>query len=257
MPEDTVTTPTPTRAAAATSTIGIPVAIVIGFALIAGAIYFSGGKTAAPAAVATPESEEAAITVSPVTDADFIRGNPNAPITIVEYSDYDCPFCKNFHDTMKLIMEDYGVTGKVSWVYRQFPLAQLHPNAPRISEAAYCVGELGGDEAFWTFSDLVFSEREVNEPTNMTRLPEFAETAGVARAAFNECLNSGKHAATVEASLGDGVRAGAQGTPYSIILVGDQKAVINGAQPYPVVKQIIDRLITQLEGGTVAPATGS
>ncbi len=255
MPEDSVTTPTKTPAAV--STLGIPVAIVIGFALIAAAIYFSGAPAGAPAAVATPEAEEAAIDVSPVTEADFIRGNPNAPITIVEYSDYDCPFCKNFHDTMKLIMDDYGVTGKVAWVYRQFPLAQLHPNAPRISEAAYCVGELGGDEAFWTFSDLVFSERDVQEPTNMTRLPEFAEKAGVSRTAFNDCLNSGRHKAAVEASLDSGVRAGAQGTPYSVILVGDQKAVINGAQPYPVVKQIIDRLITQLEGGTTAPAEGA
>lgn len=254
MPEDTVSTP---RVAAPLQNAGIPVAIVLGFAMIAAAIFFSGSKTTGPTTVATPEEEQAPIEVSAVTEADFIRGNPNAPITVVEYSDYDCPFCKNFHDTMKLIMDDYGVTGKVSWVYRQFPLAQLHPNAPRISEAAYCVGELGGDEAFWKFSDLIFSERDVNEPTNMTRLPEFAEKSGVKRADFNACLDSGRHTATVEASLSDGVKAGAQGTPYSVILVGDQKAVVNGAQPYPVVKQIIDRLITQLEGGTVAPATGS
>jgi protein-disulfide isomerase len=250
MPEDTVPAP---KATNPTSNIGIPVAIVVGFAMIAAAIYFSGsGNAPAPTAVATPE-EQAPIDVAPVTEADFIRGNPNAPITVVEYSDYDCPFCKNFHDTMKLIMEDYGVTGKVSWVYRQFPLAQLHPNAPRISEAALCVGELGGDEAFWKFSDLVFGERDVNEPTNMTRLPEFAEKSGVKRADFNTCLESGRHTASVEASLESGVKAGAQGTPYSVILVGDQKAVINGAQPYPVVKQIVERLITQLEGGTVTP----
>lgn len=250
MPEDINPAP---RANNTVQSIGIPVAIVLGFAMIAAAIYFSGGKAAAPTAAVAPE-EQAPIEVDPVSETDFIRGNPNAPITIVEYSDYDCPFCKNFHDTMKLIMEDYGVTGKVSWVYRQFPLAQLHPNAPRISEAALCVGELGGDEAFWKFSDLVFSEREVNEPTNMTRLPEFAEKAGVKRADFNTCLDSGRHTDTVAASLESGVKAGAQGTPYSIILVGDQKAVINGAQPYPVVKQIIDRLMTQLEGGTTEEA---
>lgn len=254
MPEDTVTTP---RVASPLQNAGIPVAIVLGFAMIAAAIFFSGSNAPASTAVTTPEEEQAPIEVSAVTEADFIRGNPNAPITVVEYSDYDCPFCKNFHDTMKLIMDDYGVTGKVSWVYRQFPLAQLHPNAPRISEAAYCVGELGGDEAFWKFSDLIFSERDVNEPTNMTRLPEFAEKAGVKRADFNTCLDSGRHTASVEASLKDGVKAGAQGTPYSVIIVGDQKAVVNGAQPYPVVKQIIDRLITQLEGGAEAPTTGS
>jgi protein-disulfide isomerase len=249
MPEDSVTTATPV---AAKSSIGIPVAIVIGFALIAAAIFFSGnGPKEAPAP--TPTEETAKAVVAPVTENDFIRGNPNAPIMVVEYSDYDCPFCKNFHETMQLVMDEYGVTGKVGWAYRQFPLAQLHPNAPRISEAAYCVGELGGDEAFWKFSDLVFGERDVNEPTNMTRLPEFAEKSGVSRTEFNTCLNSGKHKEAVEASLREGVAAGAQGTPYSVILVGDQQAVINGAQPYPVVKQIIDRLISQLEDGAGSP----
>ncbi len=248
MPEDNIQ-PTPVRVSPSPlNNLGIPVAIVLGFALIAAAIFFSSPKPApsAPTAANAP-AEEVAGEVAPVTEADFIRGNPNAPIMIVEYSDYDCPFCKNFHDTMKLVMEDFGVTGKVAWVYRQFPIAQLHPNAPRISEAAFCVGELGGDEAFWKFSDLVFSERDVNEPTNMTRLPEFAEKAGVKRADFNSCLESGKHKTTVEESLKEGVKAGAQGTPYSVILVGDQQAVINGAQPYPVVKQIVERLISQLE----------
>ena len=253
MPDDNMQM-TPARVSPSPlNNLGIPVAIVLGFALIAAAIFFSGPKAAptAPTAANAPAEEQAG-EVAPVTEADFIRGNPNAPIMIVEYSDYDCPFCKNFHDTMKLVMEDFGVTGKVAWVYRQFPIAQLHPNAPRISEAAFCVGELGGDEAFWTFSDLIFSERDVNEPTNMTRLPEFAEKAGVNRAAFNSCLESGKHKTTVEESLKEGVRAGAQGTPYSVILVGDQQAVINGAQPYPVVKQIVERLIAQLEGSGTA-----
>ncbi|MFM2423925.1 MAG: hypothetical protein RLZZ70_314 [Candidatus Parcubacteria bacterium] len=251
MPEDTFSPKQPSTM----STLGVPIAIVVGFAMIAAAILFSGNNATTPIApVADSGAEETTpAKVTPVSETDFIRGNPNAPIMVVEYSDYDCPFCKNFHETMRLILEDYGVTGKVAWVYRQFPIAQLHPNAPRISEAAFCVGELGNDEAFWKFSDLIFSEREINEPTNMTRLPEFAEKSGVKRADFNSCLESGRHKVTVENSLKDGVRSGAQGTPYSVILVGDQQAVINGAQPYPVVKQIIENLLTQLEGGTVTP----
>ena len=109
MPEETNQNLTPVQQRPA-SNMGIPFAIVVGFAFIAIATYFSGGK-GTPAAVntaPTPEPEKA-IELSPVTEKDFIRGNPNAPITIVEYSDYDCPFCKNFHDTMKLIMDDYGV----------------------------------------------------------------------------------------------------------------------------------------------------
>jgi protein-disulfide isomerase len=144
------------------STILIPIAIVFGFGLIAAAIFFSGGKTTTPTGVvknpAVNPSETTSAKIRPVDDTDYIRGNPNAPITVVEYSDYDCPFCKNFHDTMNTIMKEYGVTGKVAWVYRQFPLAQLHPNAPRISEAAYCVGELGGSDAYFTFSQSSTNE---------------------------------------------------------------------------------------------------
>lgn len=234
----------------ATPSIAIPVAIVVGFGMIAAAIFFSGASKA-PAETAknvAPETTKET-TVRPVDDTDYIRGNPNAPILVIEYSDYDCPFCKNFHETMNQIMEEFGVTGKVGWVYRQFPLEQLHPNAPRISQAAFCVGDLGGTDAYWKFSDLIFSEREINAPTNMVRLPEFAATAGVDKAAFTACLDSGKFKDKVAASIAEGAAAGAQGTPYSIVTVGGQQAVINGAQPYPVVKQIIDNLVAQLEGG--------
>ena len=229
--------------------VAIPVAIVVGFGLIAAAIFFSGSNAVpAPTAKAVPTETTKETTVRPVDDTDYVRGNPNAPILVIEYSDYDCPFCKNFHETMTRIMEEYGVTGKVAWAYRQFPLEQLHPNAPRLSEAAFCAGELGGTDAYWKFSDLIFNEREVNVQTNMTRLPEFAATAGLDKAKFNECLNSGKFKDKVAASIAEGAAAGAQGTPYSIVTVGGQQAVINGAQPYPVVKQIIDNLVAQLEG---------
>jgi len=237
--------------------IAIPAAIVIGFGLIAAAILFSGSRTSAPIAATPKDTPEVAAKaeVRPVDDTDAIRGNPMAPIVVVEYSDYDCPFCKQFHETMNTIMKDYGVSGKVAWVYRQMPLAQLHPNAPKISQAAYCVRELGGTDPFWKFSDLVFGEREINEKTNMTRLPEYAEKAGVKRADFTTCLNSDKYKDAVDKSIAEGATAGAQGTPYSIVVVGDQQAVINGAQPYPVVKQIIDNLVKQLEnGGEAAPA---
>ena len=231
----------------ALSTLGVPVAIVLGFALVAAAIYFSG--MGAPAATPVAKAPaEAKVVVTPVTKDDYIRGNPNAPIKLIEYSDFDCPFCKNFHETMTKIMEDYGVTGKVAWVYRQFPLTQIHPNAPRLAEASLCVGELGGNDAFWKFADEVFGSREINEKTNMTLVPGFAEKAGVNRSDFNACLESGKHKKDVTDSLAAGAAAGTQGTPHSIIMVGNQQAVIDGAQPYQVVKQMLDTLIAQLDG---------
>ncbi len=255
--EHTIQESTPARTPSGKSSLGVPVAIVIAAALIAGAIYLKDGAAPAggvnvggaiegaqQAGQVTPET-----VVAPVTEADHIRGNPNAPIMVIEFSDFDCPFCKNFHETMNRIMDEYGATGKVAWVYRQFPIAQLHPNAPKIAEAAECVADLGGDEAFWKFADLVFGEREINSPTDMTKLPQFAVQAGVDKGQYELCFNSGKFAGKVTESIDAAVKAGARGTPYSIVMVGDQQAPINGAQPYEVVKGAIDSILAQLGEG--------
>ncbi len=233
------------------SSLTLPIAIVIGFALVAVAIFFTAGRADAPTEVTNEDDAElvASGTPAPVTDRDYIRGNPNAPILLIEYSDYDCPFCKQYHATMNRIMDEYGVTGRVAWVYRQFPLAQLHPNSPRISQAALCVGKVGGNDAFWTFTDLIFDKRDATEPTNVTAIPEYAETAGVSAEEYTACMDSGETIAEVEASVEDALNVGARGTPYTVVVVGSQQAVINGAQPYSTVKSMIDSLISQLDGG--------
>lgn len=234
--------------------LAIPIAIVLGFGLIALAIFFQGGSRTASGPVLGTETNPATETlpgtggpIRPVDETDHIRGNPNAPIMIVEYSDYDCPFCKNFHETMNQVMDNYGVTGQVAWVYRHFPIESLHPSAPHIAAAAECVAELGGNDAFWTFSDLVFQERGTNDPTNLTRLNEFAGMAGVEVNQFNTCLDSGRTTERVEADLADAAVAGANGTPHSVVLVGGQQAIINGAQPYSVMEEIIEGLLAQIQ----------
>lgn len=233
------------------SSIATPIAIIFGFGLIALAVYFSGIGRSTTSVAPTPEKDATTVSeIRPVDSTDFIKGNPNAPIRIVEYSDYDCPYCKDFHTTMTQIMNEYGVTGKVGWIYRQLPLEQLHPNSPHISEAALCVGEIGGNDAFWKFSDRIFKERAVNELTNITRIPEYAEAAGVDKAIFMTCLDSGRQKNKVADSVQDGLKAGIVGTPHSFVLVGNQTAAINGAQPYEVVKQIIENLLGQLEAAS-------
>jgi protein-disulfide isomerase len=237
------------------SSAAIPLAIVIGFAMIAVAIFFTSGSDApAPVAEAPTQAGAAASTIRPVTESDYILGNPNAPIVMIEYSDYDCPFCKQFHATMHQILDEYGVTGRLAWVYRQFPLVDLHPNATNLSEAALCVGDIGGNSAFWTFSDIVFESRQDTEFTNITKLPEFAVAAGVDKALFNDCVASDRMLDDLKADMADGLAAGAQGTPYTVIKVGNQQAVINGAQPYDVVKGIVANLFEQLDG-TFDPTT--
>jgi protein-disulfide isomerase len=233
----------------------------VGFGLIALAIFFSNNQAgnSQVANVTSPETTETAEdgVVPPPHSGDYIKGNPNAPIVMIEYSDYECPFCKQFHSTMNRIMDEYGATGQVAWVYRQFPITQLHPNAAKISEAALCVGDLGGNNAFWRFTDRIFETRDLDAPTNVTRLPDFAENAGVSKADYISCVSSRRLADEVVRSAEEGFNIGARGTPYTVIMVGDQQAVINGAQPYEVVKGIVVSLLEQIEGSTVPPASSN
>lgn len=91
-----------------------------------------------------------------ITDG-HVRGAEDAPVTIVEYSDFDCPYCARFHDTMLQVMEEYD--GQVRWVYRHYPIEQLHPNAPKIAEASECIANLDGEEAFWRFADTYYATK--------------------------------------------------------------------------------------------------
>ncbi len=231
--------------------LAIPIAIVVAAGLIAGAIYMNGARSATNgnnpvAGLGDTITTDTKPVIRPVDKTDHIRGNPNAPIMLVEYSDFECPFCKQFHETMNRIIEEYGPSGKVAWVYRQFPLAQLHPNAPTIAEASECVYELGGDPAFWEFTDLIFESRPINDATEMSKLPEYAATAGVDTAKFQSCLASGKYGDKIKESVREAAAAGGKGTPHTLVLVGDQSGTINGAQPYETVKQVVDSLIKQM-----------
>lgn len=234
------------------SSPAIPIAIISGFAMIALAIFFTSKSDVPTTVVNLPNSDSAAAASTgvsrPVSEDDYIRGNPNAQILMVEYSDYDCPFCNEYHATMNQIMDEYGVTGRLAWVYRQFPLAELHPNSPKISEAALCVGDVGGNDAFWKFTDLVFESRSLDEPTNVTKLPQYAESAGVPLKEYVSCMDSGRMEEAVVSQIEDGFNSGARGTPYTVLIVGNQQAVINGAQPYDVVKGIVSNLIEQIDG---------
>lgn len=233
-----------------TQSYTLPIAIVLGFGMIAFAIYATQSPSPASqgAASSGAQAERGTSTIPPVNETDFIRGNPNAPIVLIEYSDYDCPFCKSFHDTMNRIMEEYGRTGQVAWVYRHFPLTQLHPNAARIAEAAECVGDLAGNDAFWQFSDLVYDSRSSNQPTDMSLLPVLATQVGVESGQFQACVSSGQFTDRVQAQYDEAFAAGARGTPYTVVMVGGQQATISGAQPYSAIRQVIEDILSQLQG---------
>ena len=223
----------------------IPIAIVIAGAFVAGAIYIAPKGDIKGSAPKTQEAENTASleNINPVSAADHIRGNLDAPVKIVEYSDMECPFCKRFHPTMQQAMNEYGKDGKVAWVYRHFPLDQLHPvKARKEAVASECAAELGGNDVFWKYIDRFFELTPSNNQTDVdTVLPQIAREIGLDVEKFNTCLSSGKYDKHVEEDYQNATATGGTGTPWSIVVAKNgKKYPLSGAQPYSAVKQLIE-----------------
>ncbi|MFZ2484973.1 MAG: thioredoxin domain-containing protein [Minisyncoccia bacterium] len=217
----------------------IPLAIVVAGGLVAGAIYFGGSSQ--PTTNNGQPTTNAKVDIPTVTEKDHIVGSRTAPIIIIEYSDTECPFCKVFHNTMKEIVSTYD--GKVAWVYRHFPIVSLHSKAPHEAEATECANELGGNQGFWNFTNKLFETTKSNNSLDASELPKIASAVGLDVAAFNDCLSSGRYTDFITKSVEDAIKAGARGTPYSVILKGKERIVINGAEPLASVKTKIDTLL--------------
>ena len=184
-------------------------------------------------------SEEQAANVPSVTDDDHVRGASNAEVYLVEYSDYECPFCGRFHPTTQQVLDEYG--DRVAVVYRHFPLRQIHPKADPAAQASECVAELGGNDAFWAFTDYLFE----NQATALNDLPASAAAVGVSSSAVESCLDSGKYADKVEAQYQDGITAGVTGTPGNFIMTTDGDVwLVPGAVPFETLKTTIDEALS-------------
>lgn len=220
----------------------LPLSILVAGLLIAGAIIFTRVKVEKPQAQ-RPSSEEINYdALRPVTDDDWIRGDINAPVKVIEFSDFECPFCKMFHQTMIEIMKEYK--GKVAWIYRHFPLDVLHKKARKEAEAAECVGYLGGDSAFWLFADKIFEVTPSNDGLDHNLLPDLAFQAGVDKENFKRCLNEGRYAKNVEEDANEALKIGIRGTPTSIVIAPNgKKFLIQGARPYSQVKDVIEEAL--------------
>ncbi len=194
-------------------------------------------------------ANERARLVRPVSAArDRIYGNPDAPISLIEYSDFECPFCKSFHRTAKEIVKAYG--GKVNWVYRHFPLSFHNPGAQKQAEASECAYELGGNDAFWKYTDAIYERTSSNgKGFPLTQLVPLAKEIGLDEKLFAQCVDSGRHTARVKEDLDDGARIGVTGTPANILLDHKSGNVVlkAGAQPLESFKVDIDRMLQDLK----------
>ena len=230
--------------------LSVPIAIIIAAGLIAGALYYSNIKAsdqmakAKVAALTQPVINDTTDSMRPITVNDHILGNPKAEVIIVEYSDLECPFCKAFHPTLQRVMNEYGKGGSVAWVYRHFPIDQLHSKARKEAEATECANELGGPSKFWEYTNLVYNITTSNNTLDPAELPKIAKSVGLDVKAFNTCLASGKYAAKVEADYQDAIKVGGRGTPNSILVSKDgTRTVVQGAQPYDSLKLTLDALL--------------
>lgn len=232
--------------------IGVIVAAVVS-AFLGG--YVVGTETSGPSEVIIQGSKDVGQTVSNLPPAIFsisldddpVRGDPNAQITIVEFSDFQCPFCGRFFtQTLPMIEKNYIETGKVKFVYRDFPLPEIHPNAIPAALAAECADDQG---VFWEYHDKLFEnllQWENLDKQNVVRtFEQYAEDLGADTDTFNSCLESGKYLDEVQNDLNDGVSYGVTGTPG--FFIGNEKigyTMVSGAQPYASFEQLLDQLLS-------------
>lgn len=220
---------------AAASLIGL---IVMGVMLIGqkgGDDVAKNGDTAKtavdnnPAPTPTPTAPAGKVDVQ-VSDADHIRGNKDAGITIVEFSDIQCPYCGRFHNTMKQVADAYP--NDVRWVYKHFPLDSIHPYARKAAEASECACE---QVKFWEYVDYLFDNQS---SLNTNFLTSAAGTVGLNASDFESCLSSGKYASKVNSDYNQGRAAGVTGTPGSVI----NGELVKGAVSFETIKAKIEAL---------------
>jgi protein-disulfide isomerase len=203
--------------------------------------------TQATAPQAVPDDSGAQPTagkIKPVTSSDHTRGNKNAKVTLVEYSDFECPFCQRFHPVTQELLKTYG--DKIRLVYRHFPLT-FHANAQKEAEASECIAELGGQDAFWKYVDTIF-ERTTANGTGfaLEKLGPLAGELGVNQAEFQTCLDSDKYEKLVKDQIADGTKGGVSGTPSTFIIdpKGETQLIV-GAQPIEAFKTEIDKALAK------------
>jgi protein-disulfide isomerase len=191
---------------------------------------------------------------NPVQDVDLTikvaddptKGKPDAKVTLIEFTDYQCPFCsRHTKATFPQLEKNFVDTGKLRYVLRDFPLSSLHPQAPKAHEAAHCAGDQG---KYWEMHNQLFANQK---ELQADKLLDYAEDAGVSdMSAFETCLDSGKYEEKTNASLKEGQEAGVRGTPSFLLgyseANGNVKAVklIRGALPFSFFQQQINNLLT-------------
>ncbi len=216
------------------------VSILIAGVIIAGAIVFVNmhpSDTGAAALANAPAPTKLDI-VKPSSD-DHIIGSLTAPIILVEYSDFQCPFCSMIHPTLKQIVQNSN--GQIAWVLREFPLTSIHPQAAPAATAAECIAALAGNDAFWKYVDTVFGNQTSLNPAYSAQL---AKTLGVDPAKFAECVAKNPYQSKIDAQTSDAQNNGGNGTPFTVVVntKTGKMVPISGALPKAQIEKVINSI---------------
>ena len=229
----------------------IPGAIVLAGIIIAGALYAGGSRSAPSTAPVSPGVvPSTGITMKDVDSSDHVLGKIDSKVVIVEYADLECPYCKQYEPVLDQIMSTYGTSsGKVARVYRHFP---IHSRGPYEAEAAECAADQGGNDAFFKFIDRIFTVTKADNNLDPAVLAKTAGEIGLDTKAFQSCLDSGKFKDKIQADYDEAVKAGARGTPYTVLVtkngkypLSDSQGNVLGAVGFDDLKAVVDNLLTQ------------
>lgn len=248
----------------------LPISIIIAGLLISGAVFYTNQNTST-----TPinNGNTVAEKIRGVQQDDHIQGSPEAKIVIVEYSDTECPYCQLHHTTLQQIIDEYGESGDVAWVYRHFPIPQLHPKAAKEGEALECAAAQGGNNMFWKYTEELYNLTNSNNSldigvynspakvptdangnpyyaqatprsdTDAGKLSDIAESLELDVSAFEICLASGTYKDRVASDEAEAQAAGGRGTPHNVLLIGKEQIPLEGYKDFASMKNIIDSIL--------------
>jgi len=225
----------------------VPASILGAGVIIAIAVFATGGLNipaqqglSAQTGGDLPEDNKVVGSVPTVSAGDYIRGNPSAPIAIIEYSDFQCPFCSMVHPTLKKIVSESN--GQIAWVLRNFPLESIHPNARPAALAAECIAQELGNDAYWKSADAVFADQSKMSPAYFEQL---ALQLGAQKTSYKSCIASASAAKKVDADSAEAQQNGGQGTPYTVLYDKKGQVGVSGALPYETFSDVIKAFQTR------------
>jgi protein-disulfide isomerase len=182
--------------------------------------------------------------IQPISEDDHILGNPDADVIVIEYSDYECPFCLEFHETMNRLIDEYGQDGRLAWVYRHMPLEEIHLNSKRLALNSECISNIRGNSAFWEFSNQIFD----NAPNSFLKVnsDKIISNLGINTEEVNSCIERDEIISKVEADIKDGKYLQSIdrefGTPYNIIITKTGLVqTVSGTIPYSTLRDLIEQ----------------